>query len=150
MWREGRYYSDAVAWAAENGIVTGITDTLFALNQPVTREQLVTMIGRYAEKKGIEIVAKGDLSAYPDASNVSNYAKAYMIWAVENGIVNGAGGKLMPKDGKPCPDCSDHHAVLRGIWQIIKESDAHAVIHPKRGVVSKFVLRQPRVAISGI
>ena len=80
---EGRYYSDAVAWAAENGIVTGITDTLFAPNQPVTREQLVTMIGRYAEKKGIEIVAKGDLSAYPDASNVSNYAKAYMIWAVE-------------------------------------------------------------------
>ena len=95
---EGRYYSDAVAWAAENGIVTGITDTLFAPNQPVTREQLVTMIGRYAEKKGIEIVAKGDLNAYPDASNVSNYAKAYMIWAVENGIVNGAGGKLMPKD----------------------------------------------------
>lgn len=95
---EGRYYSDTVAWAAENGIVTGITDTLFAPNQPVTREQLVTMIGRYAEKKGIEIVAKGDLNAYPDASNVSNYAKAYMIWAVENGIVNGAGGKLMPKD----------------------------------------------------
>ena len=78
--------------------MTGITDTLFAPNQPVTREQLVTMIGRYAEKKGIEIVAKGDLSAYPDASNVSNYAKTYMIWAVENGIVNGAGGKLMPKD----------------------------------------------------
>ncbi len=95
---EDRYFSDAVAWAAENGIVNGITDTLFAPNQAVTREQLVTMMGRYAEKNGIEIVVKGNLSAYPDAGHVSEYAVTYMTWAVENGIINGSDGKLIPRN----------------------------------------------------
>ena len=95
--QEGRFYADAVVWAAENGIVKGVTEELFVPNRFVTREEMVTMLARYAELNGVEITTEGSLSAYPDADQVSNYAVAYMTWAVENGILNGAEGMLIPR-----------------------------------------------------
>ena len=55
--KEGRYYTEAVAWAYENGVVLGMTDTLFAPEAPVTREQLVTFLYRYAKLTGADITA---------------------------------------------------------------------------------------------
>ena len=95
--KEGRYYTEAVAWAYENGVVLGMTDTLFAPEAPVTREQLVTFLYRYAKLTGADITAGGSLEAYPDAGRISTYAAEAFAWAVEKKLVNGMGGQLVPK-----------------------------------------------------
>lgn len=93
-----RFYADAVVWAYQNGIVKGITDTLFAPEASVTREQIVTFLARYAAFKGVKVEAKGDLKDFTDGASVSKYATEAMVWAVENGIVTGMeNNTLAPK-----------------------------------------------------
>ena len=92
----GTWYTDAVAWAAANGIVNGTTDTTFAPGEDITREQLVTVLYRYAESKGYDVSASADLSGYPDAGQVQDYAQPAMAWAVAEGIVEGMDGNLNP------------------------------------------------------
>ena len=92
----GIWYTDAVAWAAANGIVNGTTDTTFAPGEDITREQLVTVLYRYAESKGYDVSASADLSGYPDAGQVQDYAQPAMAWAVAEGIVEGVDGNLNP------------------------------------------------------
>lgn len=96
--QSGRFYTEAVAWAYEKGIVKGMTDTLFAPNSPVTREQLVTFLARFAQAAGVDVTPKGDLSQYPDAPAVSPYAVSAMTWAVDSGLLNGMDGKLNPRE----------------------------------------------------
>ena len=90
------WYTDAVAWAAQNGIVNGVSDTEFAPGDDITREQLVTVLYRYAESKGYDVSASADLSGYPDAGQVQDYAQPAMAWAVAEGIVEGVDGNLNP------------------------------------------------------
>lgn len=85
-----RYYSDAITWAAGNGVVKGVTQTLFAPERPVTREQMVTILYRYAGLKGYDITAEGNLNAFPDGSKVKNYAKDAMAWAIGSGMICGS------------------------------------------------------------
>ena len=92
----GTWYADAVAWAAENGIVNGVNDTEFAPGDDLTRQQLVTILYRYAESKGYDVSASADLSSYPDAGQVQDYAQPAMAWAVAEGIVEGVDGNLNP------------------------------------------------------
>ena len=66
----GTWYTDAVLWAAQNGIVNGLGENTFAPMNTLTREQLVTMLYRYAEAKGYDVSASADLSGYPDAGQV--------------------------------------------------------------------------------
>jgi hypothetical protein len=82
---EGTYYTNAVIWAADKGIVTGKTADTFAPTAAITRQEMVTMLWRFAEKPE----AEADLSAYTDAASVSTYAQVAMAWAVENGIISG-------------------------------------------------------------
>lgn len=79
------YYTDAVTWAYKADIVTGTTATKFAPNAKITREQMTTILYRYAGCPD----SGGDLSAFQDSVDVSAYARAGMAWAVEHGIVNG-------------------------------------------------------------
>ena len=90
----GEWYTNAVVWAAKNGIVNGMTATTFAPNDSITREQIATILYRYA---GFPSVSS-DLSAFPDADHVSPYAEAAMKWAVSKGIINGKDGMLAPAD----------------------------------------------------
>ena len=83
------WYSVAVAWANENGIVTGIGADNFAPNQNITREQLAVILYRYAKALGLDCSAKADLSDYADASGISAYAKDAMSWAVAEGLISG-------------------------------------------------------------
>ena len=85
----GIWYADAVAWAAENGIVNGTGKGKFDPEGNVTREQIATILRRYAESKGIDTDAQADLSAYPDAEEISSYAKDAMAWANAAGLING-------------------------------------------------------------
>ena len=70
----GLWYSNAVAWAAQNGIVNGISETEFAPGNNLTREQLATILYRYAEGMGYDVSAQADLSGFPDAGDIQSYA----------------------------------------------------------------------------
>lgn len=88
------WYTDAVHWAAEQGIVTGYGDGRYGPNDAITREQLAVILWRYAGSPAAE---GGDLP-FADAGQVSSYAVEALCWAKEQGIVNGVGnGQLMPK-----------------------------------------------------
>ena len=94
----GAWYAKAVAWAYANGITKGKTDTLFAPDEPVTREQMVTFFSRFAKLNGENVTADGDLSDFTDAALVSNYAKSTMAWAVQIGLIRGMGDNtIAPK-----------------------------------------------------
>lgn len=78
-------------WAIANGISDGTN-----MEGSITREQLATMLYRYAEKKGYDVSGSADLSGYSDASQVSNYALTAMRWAVAEGLIQGSGNRLNP------------------------------------------------------
>ena len=91
----GAYYSDAAAWASSNGIVTGYGNGLFGSNDPVTREQIATILWRY---QGSPAPA-GTAANFTDQSTISSYAVNAVAWARENGIINGMGGnRFAPKN----------------------------------------------------
>ena len=90
------WYTDAVIWAAANDIVNGIGDNQFGPENTLTREQLVTMLYRYAQNKGYDVTASADLSGYPDAGQIQSWAQDAMTWAVAEGIVEGMDGNLNP------------------------------------------------------
>lgn len=91
-----KYYTEAVIWAAENQIVKGMDATHYAPNTAVTREQLVTILARYAAFKGADVSAEADPD-FPDVGQVSHYAMSAMAWAVERGLICGIDGMLSPK-----------------------------------------------------
>ena len=91
------WYAEAVAWADETGIVTG-TDNGFEPNAPVTREQIATILYRYANVIGLDTSTKSSLSGFPDGGETSNWASDAMQWAVSVGLFQGDGhGALNPK-----------------------------------------------------
>ncbi len=92
------YYSDAVQWASEQGIVGGYGNGRFGPKNPITREQLAVMIYGFAGKQGYDTSKKADWSAFADASSVSAYAVDGMGWANANGLISGMGqDKLAPR-----------------------------------------------------
>lgn len=94
----GRYYSTAVAWAAKNGIVEGMTSSTFAPDQAITREQLASILYRYAKWLGFSGTGT-DISGYTDAGKVSGYAYDAMCWAVKTGVVTGTSAKVLDPQG---------------------------------------------------
>ena len=85
----GTWYTNAVGWAAQNGIVNGVGDDTFAPGNDLTREQLVTILYRYAESKGYDVSASADLAGYPDGEEIQAYAREAMAWAVAENIIQG-------------------------------------------------------------
>lgn len=96
---ENRYYTAAVAWAYENNITTGVTETLFAPEASVTREQMVTFFARYAEMEGHTVETDGNLDAFIDGGSVSTYAVTAMTWAVSAGLINGVDESTLAPQG---------------------------------------------------
>ena len=94
----GTWYTDAVAWAAENGIVNGVSDTEFAPGDDITREQLAAILYRYAAYQGYDVSQRADLSGFGDASSISGYAQEALSWAHAQGLVLGfEDGSLRPQ-----------------------------------------------------
>jgi len=94
----GQWYTKPVAWAAENKVVSGMGNGVFAPNVDITREQIAVILYNYAKTFGIETAETNDLAAFNDAGNVSSWAKEHMQWAVGAELINGKGeGKLDPK-----------------------------------------------------
>ena len=96
---EDQYYSKATVWAAENGIVKGMGEGIFAPNAQITREQLAAIMCRYAESKGVDVSKKTNLTAYTDAGQVSAWAVESMEWAVANNIISGKGAGILDAQG---------------------------------------------------
>ena len=101
---QGRYYTEAVAWAKETGLVNGVTAERFCPNHPVTREQFAAILYRYAQHQGQDVSNQADLSAYLDTEKLSNYAQAPMAWAVAEGLIRGV------SDTALCPKASTTRA----------------------------------------
>lgn len=87
--RRGQWYSEAVSWAAKNGIVTGVGDNKFEPDTQITREQIATILYRYAQKKRADTSARGSLSAFPDNGKVNGWAKTALQWCVGEGLIGG-------------------------------------------------------------
>lgn len=96
----GKWYYQAVMWAAENGIVTGYGDGSFAPDRSVTREQMVTMIYRYVKSKGLPTSEVTDAwTSFSDSQSVQSWAQDAVAWGVSYGIINGMqGGLLAPQN----------------------------------------------------
>ena len=88
---EGSWYEDAVIWAEQNGIAKGYDTGEFGVSDSVTREQIATFFYRYAEYAGEDVTASADLSGYPDADEVSDWAEDEISWAVAKGLITGQG-----------------------------------------------------------
>ncbi len=95
------YYAPYIAWAADNGIVNGVGDGLFAPDDNVTREQLAAMLYRCAGYKGYDVSGgDADLNAFADSGEIGEYAVPAVRWACGAGIINGNGdGTLTPLAG---------------------------------------------------
>ena len=94
-----QWYSEAVAWAAANGVVKGYNELEFAPEDYITREQLAAILFRYAQFKGLDASARGDLSGFADGAAVADWAEEAMQWAVGAGLLNGDNGSLKPAAG---------------------------------------------------
>mgnify|MGYP003307770005 CR=1 FL=1 len=97
--KEGQWYTAAIEWAAANEIVKGVGDgTNFDPSGVITREQIATILYRYTGEPKVE----GDLNKFPDVKEISSFAATAMIWANQEGIINGVTvngvNKLAPKD----------------------------------------------------
>ena len=97
---EGAWYAEAVRWAASEGIVTGVSETLFAPNDPITREQFAAILWRYAKYKGfdVSIGESTNILSYADFGEIGEYAIPALQWACGEGIISGRGeGVLDPR-----------------------------------------------------
>ena len=83
------WYKEAVRWAYENGIISGVSDVSFAPDSPLTREQITAILFRYAKMKRLDVSKRTDFSTFPDAKKVHDYASDAMSWAVAIGLISG-------------------------------------------------------------
>lgn len=94
----GSWYAPYVAWAAEKGVVKGISETEFDPNGKITREQMAAMMYRYADFCGVNLTDASSalFDRFADKAAVSQYAEKAMIWATDKGIINGTEKGLEP------------------------------------------------------
>jgi len=94
----GQWYSNAIDWASNNGIVLGYGET-FAPNGLITREQLAAILYRYADHLGLDVSDRADLTDFGDMSSVSGYAVDAMEYCVANGFITGKPGMILDPKG---------------------------------------------------
>lgn len=94
----GRYYTTAVAWACRNGIADGMGESTFGPNDAITREELVTLLYRYARYFGHSCIGTS-IEGFADAGSVSSYAYNAMCWAYKAGVVTGTTGSRLNPQG---------------------------------------------------
>ena len=104
------WYTNAVLWAAKNGIVTGYSDTgKFGPSDNITREQMATMMYRYAKYKEMDVTDAKDLSSFPDGDKVQVFAVDGMKWCTAKGIISGKGEEpkiLEPQGNTSRAECA--------------------------------------------
>lgn len=97
--KDGTWYTDAVIWAAEKGIVNGVGKHRFAPDQDITREQMATMFLRYSDYKDYDTAQRNDLSGYADANSISSWALEALQWANGEGLITGRKATILAPQG---------------------------------------------------
>lgn len=114
------YYAKPIAWASECGVVNGVSDTEFAPDVNVTREQMITMFYRYCKYIGMNMNARYEnipLNTYSDYKEISGYATDAVKWAGDMGLIYAMDGKFLPRDDSTRAYTS---SVLDGVYKRIK------------------------------
>lgn len=113
------FYSEAVIWASgkDVDVIRGYAHGAFGPADALTREQMVTILYRYANYKGYNTTDTSDMKQFPDSDNVSEFAKPAMAWAVANGLITGSDGKLKPQDAASRLECA---VVVQRFMETIK------------------------------
>lgn len=96
---DGEWYTDAIAWAAENKIVEGYGNGKFGPTDSITREQFATILYRYAKYKGYDVTATADITTFVDGSDTADWAEVAMAWAVAEKLINGIGNNQLAPHG---------------------------------------------------
>ena len=108
------YYANAVAWAEENKIVSGVSDTEFAPDMSITREQMAAIVYRYAEYKNCDITVN-ETANYVDSNSISDYARNAVDWLSEKEIMSGN------TDGTFAPQANSTRAQTAAVFMRINE-----------------------------
>ncbi len=95
----GEWYTDAVAWAKETGVVKGLTETTFGPDEYITREQLATMLFRFSSSAPVSVPERADLEPFADDEKVSDWAAEPLEWAVESDLIKGTDGNRLAPGG---------------------------------------------------
>jgi hypothetical protein len=95
----GQYYTSAVIWATQNGIVSGYGNGYFGTNDIVSREQMATILFRYAKSKDYDTSLVKDIGGFTDSGQVASYAKRALQWAYANGIIGGTSETTLSPKG---------------------------------------------------
>ena len=93
------YYAEAVRWSASEGIVNGYSDTEFAPDKKITREEIAAILGRYAEYKNVDTSVSGDLAQFTDQAQIADWARDNVAWAVGYGMLCGKGDGILDPQG---------------------------------------------------
>ncbi len=93
---EGAWYCDGIRWASARGIILGKDDGSFGVDDPVTRQDMIVMMYRYARSLGLDTASSGDLSIFQDSGSIADYAREAVSWACDAGLIYGADGVLNP------------------------------------------------------
>lgn len=115
----GQFYTDAAIWAANNGIITGYENGKFGPNDMITREQMATILYRFLinawgwSDDEFEFNVDEVLGKFPDAANVSGFAKKGMAWAIDWEIITGDGGKINPQGTANRAHCA---TIISRFW----------------------------------
>lgn len=114
------WYAAAQLWAVQNDISDGTTP-----DAPITREQLASMLYRYAQRRGlVRAASSADLGVFADAAAVSAYAEEAMQWAVEAGLLNGMGGKLCPQGAATRAQVAEILRRMCEKWSLLTQDNA--------------------------
>ncbi len=114
---DNAFYKDAAIWARSVDVITGYEDGRFGPTDQITREQMATIMYRYAEGMGKDVSARADLSAFPDCGSVSPFASDAISWAVATGLITGDQGNINPQGNASRAMCAT--IIMRFIDKII-------------------------------
>ncbi len=103
---EGKWYTNAILWAAENNIVAGKGNGNFDVSGNITRQEMATILYKYANYKQYNTVGRSNLDNYTDASSVSSWAVENMKWALYYGVMKGKGDRLAPLENATRAECA--------------------------------------------
>ncbi len=116
---DGQYYTKAVSWAYANGIVKGVSETQYAPNANITREQMATILFKYAQFKGVDAMTLAEhLEQFADNDSISEYAVSALNWAVGAGIMSGKGNGILDPLGNATR--AEATSVIVGFLDTIK------------------------------
>lgn len=101
-----KWYTNAILWAAENKIVAGKGDGNFDVNGKITRQEMATILYKYANYKGYNTTWRTELTDYTDAGSISSWAVENMKWAISVGVMKGKGERLAPLDNATRAECA--------------------------------------------